>query len=336
MLRTSRINDVYQRWLVLPLTRRLSRAGIGPTEVSLSAVVTAAVAGAAFVVEPAVGGAIYLLSGVLDTLDGAVSRRNGGGTRAGAFLDSMLDRWAEFFVLLGVLGFYARADLVSATLAFVVVVAGFGSWMVSYAQSRAEGLGSSCTFGFFERPERMLVLAVGAMVSPFVDILIALPDFLQTRPVLGAALLVLAVGTSTTAMTRLVRGFRALQGEEKHELVLNHVKTYLETCFPSWDVTHEWDPSHQVAVFRLKERERTMLVELGAELIESSGDLSLVERFEQWDLAEQLRKHLRLQVTSSGLEPLPWKELASKGDPVDEQLRESFPASDPAPPSSVS
>lgn len=294
------------------------------------------IAALAFVVEPVVGGIIYLLSGILDTLDGAVSRNGTGDTRSGAFLDSLLDRYAEFIVLLGVLGFYARVDSLSTLLAFLVVLASFGSWMVSYSQARAEGLGSSCTFGFFERPERVLLLSAGAIASPWVGAGVSSTGFLGARPILGVTLIVLAVGTNVTALTRLWCGFREIRKEDQHRRMTEQVSGYLESRFPSHELTREWDPSSRLFVFRLTDGEKAMLLELSSEVVENADDRPWGERLEEWKLPSQLRDHSRLRITPTGLEPLPWKQLASKEDPLDERVRESFPASDPTPPSSVS
>lgn len=336
MIRKSAIRDAYHRWLVSPLSRTIVRAGIGPSEVSLAAVVTATAAGLAFIVEPVIGGILYLLSGTLDTLDGAVARGRGGGTRAGAFLDSMLDRYAELVVLLGILGFYARADRIAVLMLVLLFLAGFGSWMVSYAQARAEGLGSSCTFGLFERPERVVVLSVAAIVSPLVDALVSLPGFLGPRPALGVGVVALAVGTNVTAFVRLARGFQKLRKEDYHARVYGQVKAYLERSFPSCDVSQEWDASGRSLVFRVAESARTILLELPADVLDNPDFEPWDERLESLQLAAALREHLRVRVTASGLEPLPWRQLAPAEDPIEEQLRESFPASDPAPRSSVS
>jgi CDP-diacylglycerol--glycerol-3-phosphate 3-phosphatidyltransferase len=146
---------------------------------------------------------------VMDTLDGRYSRMSGKGTTFGAFLDSTLDRIGESLVLGGLAGFYVRhlVELASqptlvmqelarglepvtwAVVGFTAILALIGSFMVSYTRARAEGLGLSCKVGWFERPERMVLLILAA--------------FFGVGPVMPAALLLLAVLSFATAAQRV-------------------------------------------------------------------------------------------------------------------------------------
>jgi archaetidylinositol phosphate synthase len=107
-------------------------------------------------VQPLFGGVFLLASGFFDVVDGSVARVTKKVSRAGAFLDSTLDRLAEIAVFIGIfLGNYAAgfAWLVLLTLAF--------SLMVSYERARAESLGAVLSgVGVGERAERLLILAV--------------------------------------------------------------------------------------------------------------------------------------------------------------------------------
>lgn len=114
------------------------------------------------------------------------------------------------------------------------------------------------------------------------------------------------------------------------------VADYLTRQFPEHDISREWDPSRGVMVFRLVRDGRTMLVELSSEALGEDRGPAWDERLERWGLREKLRQALRLRVTPTGLEALPWKQLASEGSDLEEGLLESFPASDPSSPSSVS
>lgn len=103
------------------------------------------------------GGLLFLASGFLDLVDGAVARATGRTSGRGAFLDSTLDRLGEVAVYLGILlGGYAPSTWVLLTLSL--------SLLVSYTRARAESLGSSLSgVGIGERSERLLVLAVSAV-----------------------------------------------------------------------------------------------------------------------------------------------------------------------------
>jgi CDP-diacylglycerol--glycerol-3-phosphate 3-phosphatidyltransferase len=157
---------------------------------------------------------VLALAGVCDILDGQVARQSGGETRFGAFLDSTLDRLAEGLVLLGLLGFYLRNlvalvfepsrvleqfqnGLEPITWAVVGATAGFallGSFMVSYTRARAEGLGLDCKVGWFERPERLVLLIVAGLLKVFWA--------------MSAALLLLALFSFVTAAQRVAHVYR--------------------------------------------------------------------------------------------------------------------------------
>lgn len=107
---------------------------------------------------------VFVASGLVDSLDGLVARHQGRSTRFGAFLDSTLDRLAEG-VLLGALGWVMAED--GSTW---VVVASFaaltGSFMVSYARARAEGLGiAGSSGGLMGRPERLVILGAALFLG---------------------------------------------------------------------------------------------------------------------------------------------------------------------------
>jgi CDP-diacylglycerol--glycerol-3-phosphate 3-phosphatidyltransferase len=138
-----------------------------------------------------VGGIALLFASAFDMLDGAVARATGKVSRFGAFLDSVIDRYCEAVVLIGLLYFLDR--LGDTWLVVGAAVALVGSLLVSYARARAEGLGLDCEVGFLQRPERVILLAVGLI---FADWLLA--------PVIW----ILAVVTNVTVVQRIlhVRG----------------------------------------------------------------------------------------------------------------------------------
>ena len=115
-----------------------------------------------------VGGALILVSGMFDILDGAVARTNGSMTSFGGFLDSVCDRYADAVVFIGIM--YGALDgriLTSALLGIPMwlwcAIALVGSLLVSYTRARAEGAGvEKMDIGIAERPERMILLAIGA------------------------------------------------------------------------------------------------------------------------------------------------------------------------------
>jgi len=134
-------------------------------------------------------GLVLLFSGLFDMLDGALARAMGRTSKAGAILDSVLDRYSEAVVLIGLALYYlyisASNSNVGVILVFITIV---GSMMVSYTRARAEGLGLDCKVGLFTRPERIILIAAGLIFSS----------------ALIYILWVLAVGTMFTALWRLI------------------------------------------------------------------------------------------------------------------------------------
>ena len=102
-------------------------------------------------------------------VDGAVARANNRVTRFGAFFDSVVDRYSDASQFLGLLIFYARGDrfFYVVLTAFVMVSA----IMVSYTRARAESLIGSCRVGFMERPERLVLVIIGALFNRMAPVL---------------------------------------------------------------------------------------------------------------------------------------------------------------------
>ncbi|MDE5868776.1 MAG: CDP-alcohol phosphatidyltransferase family protein [Muribaculaceae bacterium] len=108
------------------------------------------------------GGALIIGFSLFDMLDGQVARIGGKASTFGAMYDSVLDRYCEMFTLGGISYFFlCSGNLWGAWVTYLGVI---GSIMVSYVRARAEGLGIECKIGFMQRPERVVVTALGALV----------------------------------------------------------------------------------------------------------------------------------------------------------------------------
>ena len=152
---------------VNPLVERLIRAGVRPntiTTVGTGLVLVSAVLYASGHVR--MGGALLLLSGIADTLDGQVARGGAMVTRFGAFYDSTLDRVGDGATFIGIGAFLLTAPDVAyrTPAAILCMVAILASVLVSYARARAEGLGLDCKVGIAQRAERILGLGVASLV----------------------------------------------------------------------------------------------------------------------------------------------------------------------------
>lgn len=114
-------------------------------------------------------GGIIILAGLFDMLDGRVARLSNRVTPFGGFFDSVLDRYSDLGLMVGLLVYYGRINRFwYVTLVAIVMI---GSVMVSYARARAENLIPSCRVGFLERPERTVLLIIGAMFDRMAPVL---------------------------------------------------------------------------------------------------------------------------------------------------------------------
>ena len=111
----------------------------------------------------ALAGLVVLFAGIFDMVDGEVARRTGRVTKFGAFFDSVIDRYSDMVLLLGLVVWYAKLDRIF--YAGLAVMSLIGSIMTSYTRARAESLIPACKVGFLERPERIVLLIIGALTN---------------------------------------------------------------------------------------------------------------------------------------------------------------------------
>ena len=118
------------------------------------------------------GAFILLVGGLFDMIDGDVARASNRVTKFGALYDSTLDRYAEIFVFIGLLFYFINGPSIgepAQLLYSMLIVLGLsGSLMVSYVRARAEGLGFECKVGILQRPERIILICLGALISKYV------------------------------------------------------------------------------------------------------------------------------------------------------------------------
>ncbi len=216
MLKASRVEQVYDRVLVYPVLSFLCEFGVQPGHVSLVGLGVSAGAGIAFATVPLLGGALTVIAGYLDTVDGALARSRGESSRSGAFLDSVADRFSEFMMILGIWFFFFRTGAAGGFVSGAAILAAFGSNMIEYIQARAEGVQSGASVGLLERPERLITLMAGGFTST-----LTIPQSWSPIPSEGGslaiALLILAAGTNWAAVRRLFYGYARIRREEDLE-----------------------------------------------------------------------------------------------------------------------
>jgi soluble lytic murein transglycosylase len=170
---------LYRRLHLRP--NHLTIIGLGVSLLAATAFITGRIRAA---------GILLILAGLCDFFDGSLARASGQVSTFGAFLDSVIDRYSDLVVLLGIVVLYAH---MSHTRGAIVAMAGLiGSMMVSYTKARAESIGVRCTVGMMERPERMICLIAGALLD-----------------LLEPALWLLAVLSNLTALQRIAFTWRA-------------------------------------------------------------------------------------------------------------------------------
>jgi phosphatidylglycerophosphate synthase len=140
-----------------------------PNTLTVAGFVLTAAASLVLVSNLALGGLLVIIGGLFDVFDGVVARVNAKQTRFGAFLDSVLDRFSDAFILLAVgLNLFRHGNITGLALCVLTLISSF---LVSYVRARAEGLGKNCREGLMERPERILLLSLGAITGFMVPIL---------------------------------------------------------------------------------------------------------------------------------------------------------------------
>src|SRR6266403_2021675 len=135
------------------------------------------------------GGVVIIGAGLFDMVDGRVARETNQVTRFGGFFDSVLDRYSDLALLMGLLVYYGNISRPFYVVLTAIVMT--GSVMVSYTRARAENTIPKCKVGFLERPERVVLLIIGCL-------------FDRMAPVLW----VLAVMSNVTVIHRMIYTWR--------------------------------------------------------------------------------------------------------------------------------
>jgi len=186
-----RYRDTVRYWSD-PVGRMLFRVRMRPNHLTVIGLVVSLFAAGAFIAgHLRSAGLLLIAAGLCDLLDGSLARASGQVTAFGAFLDSVIDRYSDLVVLLGIVVLLARTP--NARGALVAMAGVVGSVMVSYTKARAESIGVECHVGMMERPERLLCLIAGALFD-----------------LLEPALWVLAVLSNVTALQRILFTRRAM------------------------------------------------------------------------------------------------------------------------------
>jgi CDP-diacylglycerol--glycerol-3-phosphate 3-phosphatidyltransferase len=144
-------------------------------------------------------GLVVIGAGLFDMVDGRVARATSQVTRFGGFFDSVIDRYSDLAVFMGLLVYYASINRFFYIVLTAVVMT--GSVMVSYTRARAENTIPKCKVGFLERPERVVLIIIGALFNR-----------------MAAVLWVIAVLSNLTVIHRMIYTWREAERLEDAQL----------------------------------------------------------------------------------------------------------------------
>lgn len=196
--------------IINPLIHGMIKIGITPNFITTTGFILNVVAAGMFVYAGICGGqndlsilgwagGVILFAGLFDMMDGRVARLGNMSSKFGALYDSVLDRYSELMTFFGICYYLSVKDyFIYAIIAFVALI---GSLMVSYVRARAEGVGLECKVGFMQRPERVVVTAIGCLACGITGMCV--PNSQIAIYILVIAMAVIAVFANITAFARV-------------------------------------------------------------------------------------------------------------------------------------
>ena len=214
----------YRDWLqqviykiINPVVRGMIKIGITPNFITTTGLILNIVAAGIFIYAGLVTdseedlslvgwtGGLILFAGLFDMMDGRVARLGNMSSTFGALYDSVLDRYSELFTLFGI-SYYLilQGYFVGSIITFLALI---GSLMVSYVRARAEGLGLECKVGIMQRPERVVVTAVGAIFC----------GVCANVWVLVVPMIIIAVLANITAFWRVIHCYKVLNAKDNNK-----------------------------------------------------------------------------------------------------------------------
>ena len=196
----------YFFWVMNPLWKVLLASGISANAVTgMAAALGVAAAVAAAYGRFAVAGWLFMFSGTLDALDGRLARARNEVSPAGAAVDSILDRYIDSFMLVG-LGIYYRNSWVSVAVLLALV----GTLIVPYVRAKSEALGFPVRDGLMQRAERILYLGGAVALSPILEAIFWPHDPRPVHWLAVAGIVFLCVTSNVTGVSRFVSLVRSI------------------------------------------------------------------------------------------------------------------------------
>jgi phosphatidylglycerophosphate synthase len=179
--------------IVARIVTFLTSQGISPNQLTLGGAALSLLTGVIYAKGYLfLGGVMLFVAGAADLLDGPLARSTGKISQFGAFLDSTVDRYSDFFVFAGLATYFVRNGEIFWFFVTLGII--LGSFAVSYTKARSENFIKNCGVGTFGRSERVCLLIIGTLVWPLLKLV----------------LLILVVGTHATALQRILHTKKTL------------------------------------------------------------------------------------------------------------------------------
>lgn len=209
-----------------PLVSLIQKLGVTPNGITTIGIFFTILSSVVLIVGAEVGvrgdhryiawfGGITLFAGLFDMLDGQLARKTNKASTFGALYDSVLDRYSEMIMFLGICYYLVSHDyFLSSLFAFIAMI---GSIMVSYVRARSESLGYDCKVGIMQRPERILTIGISAILYGVItyyvgEFRIEIPWFpyqlVENISIFTIPIFILALLTNFTAFQRLNHCYR--------------------------------------------------------------------------------------------------------------------------------
>jgi phosphatidylglycerophosphate synthase len=186
-----------------PFVIFLIKLKITPNTITIIGVIFSFLAGILFSIKAwGAAGWIMILGGVFDLFDGRIARETNTVTKSGAYLDSVMDRYSDGFVLSGLAIAFRNHWLLSFILLCFI-----GFFAISYAKARSEAHGVRCDVGMFQRAERIYSLSLAAIFSPIFSYYLNL----SYPALLFGIIIILAIGTFATSVYRVYYSFKRVE-----------------------------------------------------------------------------------------------------------------------------
>ncbi|MFZ1751087.1 MAG: CDP-alcohol phosphatidyltransferase family protein [Saprospiraceae bacterium] len=167
-----------------------------------------------------IASAVILFAGLFDMIDGRLARVGQMDSKYGALYDSVLDRYSEMIMFLGICYYLVKQGyFLSSLFAFIAMI---GSIMVSYTRARAEGLGvKMADVGFMQRPERILLVGVSGIICGLMSSIIGSEfkirvdwcpfPLIENITFFTFPIFILAILSNITAVKRLIHAEKMLK-----------------------------------------------------------------------------------------------------------------------------